>query len=59
MQAVLAAAADKNSSTRHLDTQHCSPSRLSSAFSVSKDEVQLVRPAGQLIGRQLPFMKGE
>lgn len=33
--------------------------RLAPAFSVSKDAVQLVGPAGQLIGWQLPFMKGE
>lgn len=32
---------------------------LASTFSVSKDAVQLVHPAGQLIGWQLPFMKGE
>lgn len=30
-----------------------------SAFSVSKDKFQLVRPAEQLIGWHLPFMKGE
>lgn len=35
------------------------PPRLAPAFSVSKDAVQLVHPAGQLIGWQLPFMKGE